>query len=141
MNNNFVHEITADEFLNASDVVIEKVPTPEIGAGSFIYARSLRAGDRGRIDAQAAKFKTSNGKNTEDIQDFNVNLVFRGACNVKGERLFTDIKQVAVIKERNAAMVSRIAEVVARLSGLSKEDLEELEKNSGKVQQDALLTD
>ena len=127
-------QLTAEEFLTASDVVIERVETHEIKPGSFIYVRSLTAANRGRIDASAARFKQSNGKNSEEVQDFNVNLVFWGACDEKGERLFTDIKHVAQLKKRNAALISRIAEVVGRLSGLSKEDLEKIEKNSLEIQ-------
>lgn len=123
-------ELTAEEFLNAVDVVVEIVPTPELKPGSFVYARSLTGGQRSKIDGNAARFKVSEGKNVSDIQDFNINLVFWGACNAKGDRLFTDIRQVDQIKKRNAAVISRIAETVAKLSGLSKDDLKDLEKNS-----------
>lgn len=126
--------LTAEEFLSAYDVVIEKVDTHEIKPGSFIYARSITAAKRAQIDAVAARFRVTNGQNANDVRDFNINLVFWGACNEKGEPLFTDVKQVEQIKKRNAAMISRIAEVVARLSGLSKDDLKELEKNSLKIQ-------
>lgn len=130
----FEFELTADEFLNASDVVIEKVPTPELKPGSFVYARSLTGGQRSKIDGSAARFRVSEGKNVSDIQDFNINLVFWGACNAKGERLFTDVRQVDQLKKRNAGVLSRIAEAVAKLSGLSKDDLKDLEKNSLKIQ-------
>ncbi len=128
------YELNTEEFLNASDVVVEKVPTPEIKQGSYVYVRSLTGGQRSKIDGNAARFKVSEGKNVQDVQDFNINLVFWGTCNAKGERLFTEVKQVDQLRKRNAAVVSRIAEVVARLSGLSKEDLKVLEKNSSDIQ-------
>lgn len=122
--------LSAQQFLDAPDIKIEKVPTPEMGEGSFIYVRSLTAGQRSKIDGVAAKFKVSDGKNVGEIAEFNLNLVYWGACDAKGERLFTDVRQIDALKKKNAATISRIAEAVARLSGLSKEELEQLEKNS-----------
>lgn len=126
--------LNAQQFLDALDIKIEKVPTPEMGKDTCVFVRSLTAGQRSKIDGIAAKFKVSDGKNVGEIAEFNINLVFWGACDSKGERLFNDVRQIDALKKKNAAVISRIAEAVARLSGLSKEDLEQLEKNSPQIQ-------
>lgn len=136
MDEKLEYELTAEEFLSASDLVIEKVETHELKPGSFVWVKSLTAAERGKIDADAARFKESKGKNDGFVQDFSIMLAFRCVCNAKGERFFTDIKQVEQLKKKNAAVIARIAEVAAKLSGLSKSDLKELEKNSPEIQQE-----
>jgi len=133
-------ELTPDEFLSAPGTVVEKVGTHELKPGSFVYVKSLIASERGEIDAQAARYRESKGKNENFVQDFSVMLAFRCVCNSKGERFFTDVKQVAALKKSNAAVIARIAETAARLSGLSKNDLKELEKNSLEIQPEDSLT-
>lgn len=138
MDEKLQHELTAEEFLSASDLVIEKVDTHELKPGSFVWVKSLTAAERGEIDARAARYRESKNKDEGFVQDFSVMLAFRCVCNAKGERFFTDVKQVSALKQKNAAVIARIAETAARLSGLSKSDLKELEKNSPEIQPDDL---
>ncbi len=91
-------ELTADEFLSAEDIVVEKFETPEIAPGSFVYVKSISAAERGKIDAGAARYKETKGKNEDFVSGFNITLVRLGACDSKGNRLFTTADQVEKLK-------------------------------------------
>lgn len=133
------HALTGDEFLSSNDVVIEKVPTPEIKQGSYICVRSLDATARGQIDDGAAQFKE--GRNKNFAREFSVKLVFLGACDAQGNRLFTKEEHVVALKKKNSAVISRLAARISALSGLSKQDVEMLEKNLPETQPEDLPID
>lgn len=118
--------LTKEEFLAAEDMTLEFVPTPEIGKGSGVYARSMSAGARGRIEGEAARYKET--KKGDFASLFSLHVAVECACNEKGERLFSRA-DIDAIKIKNAAVVSRIAEAGMRLSGFSKADMEAMEKN------------
>lgn len=134
----FQYELSGDEFLEAFDVVIERVETPELKLGSYVHVRSLSAFDSGQIMADGAKFKEKVSAGREDpfARDFNVKFVYLGTCDSQGNRLFKDISAVAKLKQKNGAVIARIASRVQKLSGFSKQDLEQLEKNSVETQPD-----
>lgn len=123
--------------LQAKDVKIEQVDVPEWGG--TVHVRSISAAERGLIEEAAAKFKESKGKDSF-ARTFTVKFASLALCDADGERLFDD-KDMAQLAQKNAAAISRIAETAQRLSGFSKEDMEELEKNSMETQDDDSLLD
>lgn len=139
----FTHELNAEEFLETSDVVIERVETPELKPGSYVFVRSLTAYESGEIMALGAKFKEKMAAGREDgfARDFNVKFAYLAMCDKYGKRLFSDISAVAKIKQKNAAVIARIAARAQKLSGFSKQDMEQLEKNSVETQPDDSLSD
>ncbi len=130
--------LTAQDILESDDLVIEKVSADEIKKGSIVFVRSITAAQRGEIEASGARFKQKMDRGKEDpfARDFTVRFAWLCLCDEKGNRLFTDIKDVAKLKEKNAAFISRVAEAGQRLSGFSKTDMDTLEKNSGETQQE-----
>jgi hypothetical protein len=130
MNHNGFKPLTAADIAELDDVVIEPHPVPQWGENRGVYVRSVSALERGEIEANAARFKESHGKNDGFAKTFTVTMAWLGMCDAEGRRLFTDRADVAMLQKRNAAAIAGIAEHVQRLSGFSKEDLEELEKNS-----------
>lgn len=139
----FEHELTEEEFLSANHVVLERVQTPELKPGSYVYVRSINAAQRGDIMAKGvvSKEKAQRGKQDPFARDFDVTFVYLATCDKDGNRKFNDIQVVEKLKQKNAAVIARIAGVAQRLSGFSKKDLEELEKNSLENQQEDSLTD
>lgn len=123
--------LNKQDILQARDVIKEMLEVPEWGGA--IYVRSISAAERGLIEEGAAKFKESKGKNDTFARTFTVKMVSMAVCDENGQRLFED-KDIALLQQKNAAVISRIAEVAQRLSGFSKQDLEELEKNSPEAQ-------
>jgi hypothetical protein len=136
-------ELSPDEFLNSSDVVIEKVPTPEIRPGSFVFVRSITAAERGEIESGGARFKEKlqRGKDDPFARDFTVRFAWLCMCDKNGNRLFSDIQSVAKMKNKNSAMIARIAQRGQELSGFSQKDMEQLEKNSSEAQPADSLSD
>ena len=124
--------LSKQDILQAKDVKIEQVEVPEWGG--HVYVRSISALERGLIEEDAAKFKESKGKGSF-ARTFTVKFASLALCDEKGKRLFDD-KDIALLQEKNAAAISRIAEAAQRLSGFSQEDMEELEKNSKGTQED-----
>lgn len=133
MNDQFM-ALTADEIDLVDDVIIEKHPVPEWGQNRGVYVRSISAEERGQIEAEAARFKESKGRNDSFARTFTVKMAWLGMCNEHGEPLYGKATDVARLQKKNAAAIAHIAEHVQRLSGLTQEEIEALEKNSGKAQ-------
>ncbi len=125
--------LTADEIFAADDQVIEPVSVPEWGGK--VYVRSISAKERGRIVGEAARFRETKGKNVTFMEEFDANFVLLAACDEQGNPVFS-VDQKARLLGKNAAVVSRIAAKAQKLAGMSKEDIEALEKNSETTQSD-----
>lgn len=125
--------LNKQDILQAKDMVIERVDVPEWGGA--VCVRSISAAERGLIEEEAARYKETKGKGSSFARTFTVKMASMAICDEKGERLF-DEKDIALLQTKNAAVVSRIAEAAQKLSGFSKTDLEELEKNSSEAQPD-----
>lgn len=118
--------LNKEDILQAKDVKIEAVDVPEWGGG--VYVRSITAAERGQIEEAAAKFKESKGKDSF-ARTFTVKFAALAICDEEGTRLFKD-DEIAQLQLKNAAAIARVAEVAQRLSGFTKEEMDELEKNS-----------
>lgn len=129
--------LSKQDILQAQDVVIEPVEVPEWKG--MVFVRSLSAAERGLIEEAAAKFKESKGKDSF-ARTFTVKVATLAICDEQGHRVFDD-KDIALLQQKNAAAITRIAEAAQRLSGFTKEDLEELEKNSSAAQREDLPSD
>jgi len=123
--------LNKEDILQARDVVIEQVEVPEWGG--TVYVRSITAAERGLIEAAAASFKEKKGKDDSFARTFTVKFASLAICDESGQRLFDD-KDIALLNQKNSAAVSRIAEAAQRLSGFTKQDMEEMEKNSSQAQ-------
>ncbi len=128
-------ELTAQQILDMDDVVIESHPVPEWKNG-VVFVRSVSAQERGEIEASAAAYKENKGKDQSFARDFTVKFAWLTMCDSTGKRLFDKIEDVAKLKQKNAAAIASIAEHGQRLSGFSKEDMEQLEKKSETAQPD-----
>ena len=124
--------LTKDQILSCQDRQIEKVLTPEWGEDGHIYVLSLTGKERDRFEAGSVLKDRKSGEYDVKMDNLRARLVTMTACTESGELLFSrdDVKQLG---QRNAAVISRIYDVAARLSGITKQDLEELVKNSEAV--------
>lgn len=129
--------LTKEDILQARDVKIEQVDVPEWNGSVFV--RSITAAERGQIEEAAAKFKESKGKDSF-ARTFTVKFASLAICDEEGKRLFDD-KDIALLQQKNAAAIARIAEAAQRLSGFTRQEMEELEKNSNDAQAVDLLSD
>lgn len=121
------------------DSIVEAHPVAQ-WQGRVVYVKSITAAERGQIEAEAAKYRETKGKNSSFAEEFTVLMAWRGMCDEHGARLFTSREQLTELKKKNAAAIAGIAEHVQKLSGFSKEDIETLEKNSPDAQLDGSLS-
>lgn len=123
--------LTRDQILSADDLKQESVPVPEWGGD--VLVRGLDGEER---DAYEATIISQRGTDVKmNLNNARAKLVQRSVVDGVGSRLFdeSDVKRLA---KKSAAALQRVYDVAARLSGLSKEDLDDLTKNSGNGQHD-----
>lgn len=123
--------LTKQAILQAKDLRIERVNVPEWNGE--VCLKSITAAERGQIEAAAARFRESKGKDETFARTFTLKIVSMALCDENGKRLFDSDSDFAELAKKNAAVIARLAEVAQRLSGFAKEDLEVMEKNSGET--------
>ena len=116
--------LTRDAILQADDLPMETVSVPEWGGE--VLVRGLTGTER---DAFEESVLTGKGKQRDvSMQNVRAKLVSRCLVDEEGERLFSDA-DVRALGQKSAAALTRVFDVAQRLSGLSPDDVEELEKN------------
>ncbi len=119
--------LSADDILNANDVIIEWCPVPEWGNGKGgVYVRSLQGSELDDYQGSLLK-RDSKGKQIVTYNNMRAKLAVRTICNKDGKLLFNEF-QVDLLASKNAAGLSRVFEVASRLSGLSEKDIKEMEE-------------
>lgn len=120
--------LTKDGIFGATDIVTERVSVPEWGGDVLI--RGLTGKQR---DAFEASMMERRGKtmvpNTNNIR---ARLVAWACVDEEGQRLFND-GDITELGEHSAGVLDRVYKVAAKLSGLSDDDVEELEGNFGET--------
>jgi hypothetical protein len=107
--------------LAAADVVIEKVPVPEWATGAEVCVRNLRGWERDKFDQEVG--------GVEDKTHARAKLVAMALCDESGASLgFTDGDAIK-LSGKSAKPLDRLFNAVCRLSGLGKQDVEDIEKN------------
>jgi hypothetical protein len=122
--------LNAQEILAVNDVKIEAVPVPEWGGS--VLVRSLEGYERDQYETQWLNSRAGKKVTLDNIR---ARLVAMSLCDAEGNRLFTD-SQVKTLGKKSAAALDRIFTVAQKLSGLTQEDIKELEKNSESLQND-----
>ncbi len=124
-----------DEFLGFKDVVIKPVVVKEMNATLFV--RSLSAAEKARweMDPLSVDNNAKDGQRSvkfakDRMVTARERLVEIATCNEDGSSFFKqgDASQIGA---KNANVISTLYDVAANLSGISKEDLEQISKNSG----------
>lgn len=124
--------LTREKVFSCEDRVIEKLDVPEWN--DFLYVRSLSAGERDEYENANLIRKHGTGKRRTElsfdvrIQNAKTHLVVLASCDEQFNRIFAD-SDIDSLAKKNSAAVDRIFEVAARLSKITKEDLEETVKN------------
>jgi hypothetical protein len=118
--------LSRDDILKAEDMVYEIVPVPEWGGK--VRVKGLTANERDSFEASMVRGEGKKAKvNTENIR---ANLVARTVVDRNGKPIFA-LTDIFLLGAKSAAAMDRVYEVAMRLSKFTKEDMEELEGNSG----------
>lgn len=88
--------------------------------GEKVTVRSLTAGERDRYELSHEKWR--------DAGTVRSRLVVMSCYDEDGNRLFKDEDADALAK-KSASAVGRLFEIARKLSGMTEEDVEDLEKN------------
>lgn len=118
--------LTREAVLNCQDRVTEVVKVPEWGGE--INVRSLNGAERDAFEGSRIAVDKK-GTIQVRVENIRARLVALAACDDNGARIFTD-EDVKALGFKNASALSRVYDVAARLSGITKEDIEDIAKNS-----------
>lgn len=118
--------LTREQILQAEDLKTEEVHVPEWGG--TVCVRALTGDERDRYEGSMLVEK-DDGTYGMRRDRLRATLAALSIVDENGAPLFT-AEDVAVLGRKSASALDRVADVARRLSGLTKRDMEELEKNS-----------
>lgn len=116
--------LSIDDILKADDLPPKLVNVPEWGGE--VYVATLRADERDAMESRLVELKESRG-----LIGIRAMMVAFCLCDASGNRIFAnDLENAAAkIGKRAAPGVQRVFNVISEMNSISKEDVEELEKN------------
>lgn len=128
--------LNREAILQADDLERREVSVPEWGGTVFV--RGMTGRERDQFEASIVKQK---GKNTEiNMKNARAKLVALCAVDEEGNRIFSDT-DIALLSNKSAKALDRIFAMAMELSGISKDDMEELTKNSDETDGDGSFSD
>jgi len=113
--------LTAADIWEVPDQTIEVLDVPEWGGS--LYVRGLTGEERDSFEQSMVEKKGP--KREMNLANVRAGLVARAACTEEGVRIFSD-RDVKRLGQKSAVALDRVYAVASRLSGLTKEDEEEL---------------
>lgn len=116
--------LNREAILKANDIEKREVYIPEWGGS--VYVRGMSGRERDQFEASIIRQR---GRNTEiNMKNARAKLVVMCTVDQEGNRLFTDA-DVAPLADKSAKALDRIFAVAQELSGITREDMEELTEN------------
>lgn len=116
--------LSKDQILAAEDTSFEDVAVPEWGG--TVRVKALSGAERDQFEQSVMQRK---GKRFEvNARNMRAKLVAVSVVDEDGNRLFADA-DVEALGKKSAAALDRVFTVAQRLSGLTDEDVAELEEN------------
>jgi hypothetical protein len=128
--------LSKNEIFAVDDRTYEDVAVPEWGG--TVRVRGLSGTERDAYEASIDK--QVNGKTVRDLRNFRARLVALAAVNEDGTPLFEQ-NEVAALAKRSSVALSRLFDVACRLSGITDEDVKDLEGNSEPAQSGPATSD
>ena len=115
-------KLTKDDIFKADDLPTKSMDIPEWGG--TLTVRTLTGAERDQFESAFVN------QDKIDIRGLKTRLIQLTVLNGDGNPMFTkaDLLQ---LNGKSASVIDRIFQVSQRLSGLTKEDTEELVENSG----------
>lgn len=121
--------LTKDSILKAEDLEYEDVECPEWGG--TIRIRRLTGSERDRFESTVFRkkgTKEGGGEGGIDWSNMRARLVCLTATTDEGKRLFS-FQDADKLGKKSAKVLDRLFGVAQKLSGLRKEDVDDLRKN------------
>lgn len=129
--------LSKDQILKAKDIEVEEVEVPEWGGK--VRVKMMTGSER---DAFEASVVSRSGKDVEtNMENFRAKLCAMTMINVNDKLLFPNPEDVRKLAKKSAKALDRVFSVAQRLNGMSKDDVDELTKNSSAGQSDDSILD
>lgn len=110
--------------LNINDAKIEPISIPEWNAN--LHIKALNAAERDEFEDLMFD---GNGKRKEDAPSSRAAMAYLSVCDENGQRIFQK-EDIPYLAEKSGAALTRIFSRATTLSGMTKDELERLEKKS-----------
>lgn len=118
--------LTRDEILRAKDITTERMDVPEWGGEVIVIGLTGRERD----DFEASITRKKGKKTDVNYTNMRARLVSLSLVDEEGRRMFSP-EDISTLGQKSAAALDRIFDVARRLSGLSTEDVADLEEAEG----------
>jgi len=116
--------LSASEILAANDIQIEELPVPEWGG--VICVKTLQADERDELEASMVVLSNTGQAKSMKLDHLRSTIAYLGICDDKGNRLFTDKKDIAALGKKSAAALDRVVSRIQQMSAMSPADIENL---------------
>ncbi len=126
--------LTRAEILSFDDLEIKELEIPEWG-GRKVLVRGMTGRDRDNWEASVYKQKGTDVR--LNMKNARAKLVALCVVDEDGNRLFND-GDISTLGNKSAKALDRIFTFAQELSGISKDDIDELTKNSEEANSDDL---
>jgi hypothetical protein len=122
--------LTREQILQAADILTETIPVPEWGGE--VIVKMLTGKERGALEFDSL---TQDGRRADKAKIITIRerLAALSIVGEDGKQLFSS-SDIKALGDKSGAALDRVFSVAARLSGITKADIEELEKNSSSSQ-------
>lgn len=122
------HFLNKAEIMQAQDLEARDVHVPQWGG--WLRVRGLTGIERGKYmeDMMIGKGQ----KKEVTFSNLHAKLVARSVVDEQNNRLFSD-KEIGELGRKSAAALQKVFDVAAELSGLSGDQIKELEENLGEI--------
>jgi hypothetical protein len=120
--------LSKSDILEAKDIESEAVEVPEWGGKVMVYG--LTAGEKDLYEE--GMISEAKGK-TVTLADATARLCALCIRDDKGKHVFA-MHDITSLSNKSSKALNRVSKVAQRLSGMGKDDIEEIVKNSAKIQ-------
>ena len=128
--------LSKEAILAADDLGLEEVEVPQWGGS--VLVKPLTAKQRGWFTSQLVEHRK--GGNVIRLEQIQIRLCAMSIVQENGNRMFSD-NELAALAGKSAGALQIVFEAAQRLSGLSDEQVEELQGNSNETPSEDLPSD
>ena len=129
--------LSKDDILKADDLKRAEVDCPEWGGSVLVRELTARERDKHEGEVLFAARQASTGEDPDTyLENINARIAALGIIDENGQRLFSQPTDVLALGEKGSSVVTRIADKIGELSGMSEPAQAEIKGNSGAVPSD-----
>jgi len=130
--------LTRDQIFAVDDIKIEKVNIPEWKGDIFV--KGLTGKEKDAWEISQMKFVEGEDKPMIIYDNMRAKLCARTICDEKGKLLFKE-SDIEALGKKSGNALSTIFDIAQRLSGITKDDVKKLAKNSKSAPAEGSVSD